>query len=198
MTQRCRPPGSARLSLDPGGSEWRGGRGPPWLRGPVASATAATPVATPLQEIVELHPDLVQEALLKVQAQPMPNPDGVSLSAREATKTGARSADSEGTSAKGEVPPVSSPPPASKTECRPATAIPYHRYAAQFVVETQQERKEVEVAASQFMDGFNNGADWVYRDRRYGTVMGVGRDQRLWFPDREHDGTRNFRQPPGG
>lgn len=48
--------------------------------------------------------------------------------------------------------------------------IPLHKYAAQFTVDSQQERREVEIAASRYMDGFHTGADWVMFDRRTGTV----------------------------
>lgn len=139
------------------------------------SARTRTPaearyLAELIQEIVELHPDLAEEALSKIKAQPTPSPDGVSLSEKETAKTGDRAAEPGKIPAKEEMTPVSSSPPVPEPERRPVTDIPWHRYDALFVVESQQERKEVEVAASQFMDGLDNGAEWVYRDRRYGTV----------------------------
>lgn len=117
-----------------------------------------------IQEIVEWHPDLVRVALQKVDARPAQDPDKLPAPETKETAVGLPVIDPEVPSSAGEL------PPATTEGCRPAPDIPYHRYAAQFIVDSQQERREVEIASSQYMDGYNNGADWVFHDRRYGTV----------------------------
>lgn len=136
------------------------------VTGPVKTRTQVDAIylAELIQEIVEEHPELGRVALQKMEARPEQDPDRLPAPETGATAAGLPAIDPEVPSAKGELPPVTT------KECRPVPDIPYHRYAAQFMVDSQQERREVEVAASQFMDGYNNGADWVFHDCRYGTV----------------------------
>lgn len=112
-----------------------------------------------LQQLVTHHPGMVKAALMAAEESPkqvttsakgqlekeMPSPHP-SLPEKEVSSTGE---------------------PTTKI---PTQEVPLWRYASRFYVDSQEERRRVEVAASRYMDGFDTGADWVMRDRRKGTV----------------------------
>lgn len=151
-----------------------------------------------LQELRAAHPDLVEQAQLTLQARPAPimvearpmereaveersvtSPAEESLIARKTISDPAEVSPAEKvidiSPAKESpaAPPtasVSGQTPASERESRPTREVPGRQYAPLFHVDSSEERREVEVLASQYMDGYENGADWVYRDRRCGTV----------------------------
>lgn len=127
-------------------------------------------LAALLQELRSVHPELVEQAQLALQARPASSP-----SEEKAVETKAAERKGEASSAEESpaVPPksaVSDQTPASARESRPTSEIPDREFTALFHTDSSEERRRVEVLASQYMDGYDNGADWVYRDRRCGTV----------------------------
>lgn len=151
-----------------------------------------------LQELRAAHPDLVQQAQLALQARPAPIKVEARPVEREAAeeksvtrlaeenlierKTISDPAEVSPAEKRIDISPVKESPaepptasvsgqaPASARESRPIREIPDRQYAPLFHVDSTEERREVELLASQYMDGYDNGADWVYRDRRCGTV----------------------------
>lgn len=112
-----------------------------------------------VEEMIKKYPEMVREALHRAESSATAEVDE-----HQKAASGLSVTNLEPQAAVGE------PSPKPMEQQHQAPSIPFHRYAAQFMVETQDERREVELAASQYMDGFNDGADWVFNDRRLGTV----------------------------
>lgn len=112
-----------------------------------------------LKELIAKHPEAVRAALTTAeaetkQAKDKPASTAIGRMVRETP-----------------IPPERGVPSPKESTVRAQTReIPLHKYAEQFSVDSQQERREVEIAASRYMDGFDTGADWVMFDRRTGTV----------------------------
>lgn len=147
-----------------------------------------------VRAMVERHPDLVRSALALIPAPPAPpitspttlmdlpccseseadspvispptDPVPVEASCVSETST---------SSSICEAPVPSFPTAQTEPAARPITSsgpvIPRERFLSKYAVLDPREQRDWEKEAAAYMDGYDNGAEWVMEDRRRGTVL---------------------------